>query len=81
MTGADLTAIRSAVRRGCQNRAQRDLLLAALDHPALTGARHTRSGVMVFTAQGMVAAHFTGSEGKRGTQNLRAQLRRIGLTV
>lgn len=75
----DTADLAKAVRRGCTNRAQRDLLLEALGSPALTGARRTKSGVMLFTRHGAVAAHFTGSEGKRGTQNLRAQLRRVGL--
>jgi hypothetical protein len=70
--------MRRYVRRGCTDRATRDVLLAALDQGARMKA--TKAGVMVHGPNGSTSAHFSVSD-KRAALNLRAQLRRSGVPV
>jgi hypothetical protein len=71
--------VREYVRRGCSDRATRDLLLTALSDPNVN-AKATRKGLFLGGPNGSVTAHFTASD-KRSALNLRAQLRRAGVTT
>lgn len=66
------------VQRGCTDKTVRELLLAILRG----GHRYrmTKSGVMVFGAEGTASAHFTGSD-RRAISNFRADLKRIGINI
>lgn len=70
--------IKRYVQRGCTDRETRDLLLKALDQGARM--KPTRGGVRIMGPTGTAGAHFTGSD-VRGHKNLRAMLRRAGISV
>ena len=72
----DTQTLIKAVRRGCTDRATRDVLLAALN--AGTRGKLTRQGIMLYGPQGAYAAHFSVSD-HRAAKNLATGLRRAGI--
>lgn len=71
--------LKKRIRRGCTNRAVRDVLLRALDAGA-TG-RFTRNGVMLYGPNGKAASvHFTQSDA-RSAKNTLADIRSTGLDI
>lgn len=66
------------IQRGCTNRAVRQILLTVLKEGH--AYRMTKSGIAVYGPHGVTAAHLTTSD-HRGAQNLRTQLRKIGIPV